>query len=206
MRRRWRIQWVSRCLMILSLVAMAYQGAWALSTFFLPVISKGPRYDHWNLASESTPQERPRQFSSPRVFVELSGVGPAYKNFAWDASQGGTGILPGREIIARMAACLYVAYGALGAWFFYRLFQAYLRGYVFHRVSVRCLRNIGVWLMGNWVIFLAFNLTRRWWEANPSFSLVVGYGSGLFAGLFIVLVAWIMEEARLMAEEQALTV
>jgi len=192
--------------MILSLVAMAYQGAVALSTFFLPVISKGPRYDHWNVASEFTPQERPRQFSSPRVFVELSGVGPAYKNFTWDAAQGGTGIVPGRENLARVVACLYVAYGALGAWFFYRLFQSYLSGDVFHRVSVRRLRNVGVWMMGNWVIFLAFNFTRLLWEANPSFSLVVGYGNGLFAGLFIVLVAWIMEEARLMAEEQALTV
>ena len=59
-------------------------------------------------------------------------------------------------------------------------------------------------MMGTWVIGLAFQLSKGLWaeDSNIGFDM----GAGLLPGLFICLVAWIMEEAHQIAEEQALTV
>ncbi len=205
-RRRQRIRTVSRSLMVLSLVAMLFCGFWTASTFVLPVVSKAPRYDHWSIPAEPAPPTAPAPFSKPRIFLNLSGAVPAYQNFDWDPSEGGNGIVAGRELFARLSAGIFMAYGVLGFWLLYRLFATYQRGDVFQTTSVRRLRSIGIWMMGNWALALAFNVSKTWWQVSPGFPLVGGTGYGLFAGLFICLIAWIMEEATLVAEEQALTI
>lgn len=205
-RRQKRIRTVSRFLRILSLVGMAYQCSWTLATLVLPVVAKRPSYGQTGEAAESSARSAPQRFSSARVVLELQGVVPAYRNFDGDVSRDGTGIIPGRTGLARFTAGLYMAYSTLGAWLFYCLFKSYQRGDVFRLGSVRCLRSIGIWMMGNWAMALAFNLSKGWWQVNPSVHLVGATGNGLFAGIFICLVAWIMEEAHLLEEEQALTV
>ncbi|MBN8245808.1 MAG: DUF2975 domain-containing protein [Verrucomicrobia bacterium] len=97
-------------------------------------------------------------------------------------------------------ACRFLA----GAWCFFSLFRGYERGSIFEIRSVRRLRRVGGWMIGFWVMGLAFQLSKALWATDADIRFDMG--AGLLPGLFICLVAWIMEEAHQIAEEPALTV
>jgi hypothetical protein len=196
--RQRRIRSLSFGLMLLSLVALLYQLFWAASTWVLPVVSL-PLPSYLEVSDHS---HGPR-----RTVLDLSGSFPRYRPTTLNEVSDGYGIQPNRTTLARWLAFLHVLYGVLGSWLLVRLFSAYRRLGVFEVASVRKLRDVGLWLAGGTVRALVFNFTKPWWsDGIPGMMLIDWSSGGLFAGAFIVLVAWIMEEACVLAEEQALTV
>lgn len=184
--------------MLLCLGAMLYQLFWAASTWVLPVVSL-PLPSYLEVSDHS---HGPRQ-----TVLDLSGSFPRYRPTTLNEVSDGYGIQPNRTTLARWIAFLHVLYGVLGSWLLVRLFSAYRRLGVFEVASVRKLRDVGLWLAGGTVRALVFNFTKPWWSDGVPGMLLIDWSSGgLFAGAFIVLVAWIMEEACDIAEEQALTV
>lgn len=200
--RRERIRKTSWFLKVLSLAGCAVMGWCAILTLFAPIIAIGPKYKPALPRSEVRPE---LEISTERrMLVELEGNGPRFVFFTWDVASGGTGIREGREWLARGAATAFCGYGLAGALLFFGLFREYERGSIFEIQSVRRLRRVGGWMIGTWVMGMAFQLSKSLWAADTNMSFDMG--AGLLPGLFICLVAWIMEEAHQIAEEQALTV
>lgn len=200
--RRERIRKTSRFLKILSLIGGVLMGACLLLTFLAPIIAIGPRYRPEPPRADLRPE--PKASTARRMIVELAGRGPNFLFFTWDVAAGGTGIRKEREWLARGAAAAWCGYGLVGAGFFFTLFRGYERGSIFEIRSVRRLRRVGGWMIGIWGMGLAFQLSKAWWAIEPDIHFDMG--AGLLPGCFICLVAWIMEEAHQIAEEQALTV
>jgi hypothetical protein len=120
---------------------------------------------------------------------------------------GVSGIRPDRESLARRLVTLHAAWWALGCWTLLRLFQHYGSGDILTAESAQRLKHVGLWMIGDWVECHLFQLSKIWltWLI-PTDSFQLYFGGIAFAGLFICLIAWIMEEAHLVAEEQSLTV
>jgi hypothetical protein len=105
---------------------------------------------------------------------------------------------------------------AVGAWFAYRLFFLYARGDLFSAEIVRCIRRIGFVgiLLGLERFFLdvAFGVSSHslarlpmlYLAGLPVFFLLLL--SSVIPGFAIVVIAWIMDEARKNQEEQELTI
>lgn len=196
--RQRRIRSLSFGLMLLSLGALLYQLFWAASTWVLPVVS---------LPLPSSPEVSDRSYGQRRTVLDLSGSRPRYRPTTLNGVSDGYGIQPNRVTLARWVAFSHVLYGTLGSWLLVRLFSAYRGLGVFEVASVRKLRDVGLWLAGGTLVTLVFNLTKHLWsEGTVAIPLIDSSSGSLFAGVFIVLVAWIMEEATDLADEQALTV
>lgn len=196
--RQQRIRSFSLGLMLLSLGALIYQLFWAASTWVLPVVS---------LPLSSPTEVSESSYGPTRIILNLSGSRPTYTRTTRKDISDGYGIRTTRTTLARLTGFGHVLYGALGSWLLVRLFSAYRRVGVFEVASVRKLRDVGLWLAGGTVANLVFNLAKHLWlEGAVAIPLIDESSGGLFAGVFIVLVAWIMEEATDLAEEQALTV
>jgi hypothetical protein len=200
--RRERIRKTSRFLKALSLIGGAVMGGCMALSLLAPIIAIGPKYKPVSARPEGRPE--PETFAERRMIVELEGNSPRFVFFNWDVAAGGTGIRGGREWVARGAAAAFCVYGLAGALLFFGLFRGYERGSIFEIQSVRRLRRVGGWMIGTWVMGMAFQLSKSLWAADANISFDMG--AGLLPGLFICLVAWIMEEAHQIAEEQALTV
>jgi hypothetical protein len=79
----------------------------------------------------------------------------------------------------------------------YALFGLYRKGILFGAKNVHYIRFLGYWLMIDWLI--DYQMQGALHDMNLSVTPV-------FAGLMIILVAWIMDEGRKIREEQELTV
>jgi hypothetical protein len=159
------------------------------------------------------------EFSETRMIVELAGTQPSIGYF--DYMPGPSLILSERLWSARMFGMIAMAYMLLGTYLFYRLFGIYQTGRVFDLESIRWLRRIGLWLIGTYVNLFIFNFSKYYWSTTfdsdqPNQFIIprslhspdrMDNGrSSLFLGAFILLIAWIMEEAHYMEKDLQLTV
>ena len=78
-----------------------------------------------------------------------------------------------------------------------RLFRLYERGYFFKTENIRCIKFLGLIIVGIWLTKTILELMAR--QNNIE-------GSGLVYGGLVVFIAWIMDEGRKISEEQELTV
>ena len=114
-------------------------------------------------------------------------------------------------------------------WKLFRLFSLYEQGLIFSAQTIRCIKILGVLCVVGWAAvtllqILPHPLPSSQITQTHSPEVVVGmvshyrmgffsfdFGTGinfglLFAGIIIVLIAWIMDEGRKIQEEQELTV
>ena|ERR1700690_1813948 len=117
-------------------------------------------------------------------------------------------------------------------WKLFRLFSLYEQGFIFSAQTIRCIKTLGVLCAVGWALmtllqFLPHPLpSSQITQAHPPEATVIkgvmvssyrlgffsfDFGTGinfglLFAGIVIVLIAWIMDEGRKIQEEQELTV
>ena len=92
-----------------------------------------------------------------------------------------------------------------------RLFTLYRDGHYFGRDNVRCFRQLG-WAAIGWTIakfvhggLLSVALTIHNAPGERALALSAGSGdlTALFAGAVLLLISWVMDEARRLDEEQA---
>jgi hypothetical protein len=102
---------------------------------------------------------------------------------------------------------LVLAFISRGIGFFYRLFSNLESGMVFGRDNVRCIQGIGWLLVAAPLLAVGFELSKLIWSvAGPGMIDLSNMPSDLLKGLFVLFIAWIMDEGRKIQEEQALTV
>jgi hypothetical protein len=193
---------LSNFLKFVSIASMILSLGTLLSAWILPVVMIGPR-ESSQVATKPTPDSDQNRF-----YLNLAGPGLAvYVEQRSITDMGVSGIRPDRESLARRLVTLHAAWWALGCWTLLRLFQNYGSGNILTAESAQRLKHVGLWMIGDWVECHLFQLSKIWltWLI-PTDSFQLYFGGITFAGLFICLIAWIMEEAHLVAEEQSLTV
>lgn len=208
--RRLRIKRVGKILKWLSALALLLIAAMAILTFFIPVVSVGARYSDPLVSNEErvidgerTQAQDPREHGN-RIYLEMNGRTPEWKTFSYHPGLGGRSqILQGREWLARLAAFAFLGYGAFGACLFFRLFRQYEHGNTLTRQTASILKWIGLWMLGLWCVSILFQISKFAWDSFPNLHLEFDH---LVGGLFVCLVAWIMEEGHQIAEEQSLTI
>ena len=82
-----------------------------------------------------------------------------------------------------------------------KLFGFFERGVLFTAETVRCLQVLG----GIYILKFLLQMTLWLISFPDNQALTVGTG-GLFAGLLIIFIGWLIDEARKIREEQELTV
>lgn len=112
--------------------------------------------------------------------------------------------------VSALPVAVFIAAGII----FIKLFTLYGKGVVFEKENVRCYRNLGIIMLikaATGVVsrsLLSVTLTIQMGEGHR--MLTVGFGSDdvsdIIIGILIILVSWIMEEARIIKEEADLTV
>jgi len=115
---------------------------------------------------------------------------------------------------------------AVWCWKLINLFRYYERGLIFDCKTIHCLKILGILCVAGWMLncvsHWCSNLERQQLRPPPNLAhspitivhAINFYGlrffsfdfSLLFAGIVIVLIAWIMDEGRKIQEEQELTV
>ena len=104
----------------------------------------------------------------------------------------------------------YLTWGLLGievlrlvvTWQLFRFFDRLKTGHFFDAQTVRHLDAAGKW----WIVLWLFQ--GLFYQIEYQFfghAMVLG-GSGLFAGLILIFVSWLLKEAQELQEEQELTV
>jgi hypothetical protein len=87
----------------------------------------------------------------------------------------------------------------------FRFFDRLKNGHLFDAQTVGNLDNAGRWWVALWffeTLFFGISHTFiQFTNANP-----LDFGSGLFAGLTLIFVAWLLKEAQELQQEQELTV
>lgn len=118
------------------------------------------------------------------------------------------------RLIGAVVCMIPVSVAMAAAWELSKLLKLYAQGVVFGAGNVNCYRNIGKILIAGFFIPLVY---------DPLMSLVltihnppgkrmisIGFGSddfeGLFAGVLLILIAWVMDRAREIEDENLLTV
>ena len=102
---------------------------------------------------------------------------------------------------------LYLVYLIRFISFFYRLLVNLEHGILFSRDNVQCIRNIGWWVVITPILALFFEVSKLCWAIEgPGMIETSGVVDGLAKGIFIIFIAWIMDEGRKIQEEQELTV
>ena len=173
-----------------------------LSAWVLPVVMIGPR------ESSQVATKQTLDSDQNRFYLNLAGPGlTLYLEQRSITDMGVSGIRPDRESLARRLVTLHAAWWALGCWTLLRLFQNYGSGNILTAESAQRLKHVGLWMIGDWVECNLFQFSKVWltW-LTPGDWFQLYFGEITFAGLFICLIAWIMEEAHMVAEEQSLTV
>jgi hypothetical protein len=204
-----RVQTVSMIFKWFSAFVIGFSVVVSILAFLLPVVSVGARYTN----PTAPPDQQRADFVGARdqeapaarnlLVWELAGTAPSLRRFSY--VPGPSDLRQDRQWVARLATSLFVLYYGVGGILGFSLFRSYERGNVFHKGTIRGLRWIGVWIIGVWFAGLLFQITGQFWRDHPTFSFQFPSGD-LVAGFFLLLIAWIMEEARGLAEEQALTV
>lgn len=211
-RRKLRIRQVGKFLKWLTVLVLLLMAAMAVVTFFAPIVSVGPRYTDplaptaENEIDGDRTQARAPSFEKHgnRIYLEMAGQMPEWRVFSYHPGLGGrSGVLHGREWLARLAALAVLGYGALGAGLFFRLFQLYEYGHTLTRRTASLLKWIGLWMLGLWCLSILFQISKFAWDSSPTLNITFDH---IAEGLFICLVAWVMEEGRQLAEDQALTI
>jgi hypothetical protein len=113
-------------------------------------------------------------------------------------------IQPGRMWMARTVLAAGCLYEALGAWLFRKLFISFEEFHFFEKRSAQCLKWIGLWMFGIWVVYILKEFSKLGWTENA--DVQIQFTWDLIAGLIVYLIAWIMDEGRDVKEEQALTI
>jgi hypothetical protein len=96
-------------------------------------------------------------------------------------------------VIAAIRSCLI----GFGLFLLNRLFVLFERGSFYTAENVRCIKFLGFITASDWLVKSVLELMAK----NISIDF-----NELFFGLFIVLIAWVMDEGRKIQEEQELTV
>ena len=208
--RRLRIKRVGKILKWLSALAILWVAVAATYTLFAPVVSVGARYSDPLVSIEEnifdgdqTKDQDPKEHGN-RIYLEMNGRTPELRVFSYHPGLGGRSqILQGREWLARLAALAFLGYLTLGACIFFRLFQQYEYGHTLTRRTASLLKWIGLWMLGLWCLSILFQISKFAWDSSPTLHLYIDH---LPEGLFICLVAWVMEEGQQLAEEQSLTI
>ena len=119
----------------------------------------------------------------------------------------------------RMVATFFYIVLLVWYWKLFRLFNLYEHGLIFSAQTIRCIKILGMLCVVGWVLGAALQVLPH--PLPPGASVVrhgyrmgffsFDFGTGmdvglLFAGIVIVLIAWIMDEGRKIQEEQELTV
>jgi len=117
-------------------------------------------------------------------------------------------------------------------WKLFQLFKLYERGLIFSAQTIRCIKILGVLCAVGWALMTLLQIlphplpSSQIIQTHPPEAAVIegvivssyrmgffsfDFGTGinfglLFAGIVIVLIAWIMDEGRKIQEEQELTV
>lgn len=107
-----------------------------------------------------------------------------------------------------------VGIGMLILYFFTRLFSCYERGEVFAMNSIRYIKKIGIWMFVdaaiNPIYQIGMSIILTIHNPHGYREAALGFGSDYFRNLIIAglvfLVAYIMQEALKLHEEQSLTV
>lgn len=126
-----------------------------------------------------------------------------------------TGDLPGQtRLLAFLTDLIPLAAGIYALLKLRNLFRLYEKGLIFTELNVDCFRSLGrtliVWVVCDVVrrTLLGIVLTMN----NPPGKrmLVLGLDSGDFTGVFVgivvLIISWVMDEARKIQEDQALIV
>ena len=102
---------------------------------------------------------------------------------------------------------LFGAFVLRGIGFFYRLFANLEKGIIFGAENVRCVRNIGWWLVAVPFLSMSFEVTKFIWAVPTDCTVdLFNLPTDLMKGFFVIFIAWIMDEGRKIQEEQELTV
>lgn len=200
--RHQRIRRLSDFLKFVSIAMMTLSLGTLLSAWVLPVVMIGRR------ESPQVANQKTLDSDQNRFYLNLAGPGlTLFLEQQSNRDLGASGFRPDREFLARGLVTLHAAWWALGCWTFLRLFQHYGSSGILTAESAQRLKHVGLWMIGDWVECNLFQFSKVWltW-LTPGDSFQFYFGEITFAGLFICLIAWIMEEAHLIAEEQSLTV
>ena len=87
---------------------------------------------------------------------------------------------------------------------FFRLFTRLKAGQLFESQTIRYLERAGKW----WIVVGILEVIFQFWEAylfTPNNIIVTG-GEGIFGGLVVFFIAWVLREGQELKEEQELTV
>ena len=202
LQRHQRIRRLSDFLKFVSIAMMTLSLGMLLSAWVLPVVMIGPR-ESSHVAIQQTPDSDQNRF-----YLNLAGPGlTLFLEPRSITELGGAGLRSDRNSLARGLVTLHAAWWVMGCWMFFRLFQSYGSGKILTLESAQRLKHVGLWLIGDWIEVNLFQLSKGWLIWLPTWdSFQIHMGAISFAGIFICLIAWIMEEAHLIAEEQSLTV
>lgn len=86
---------------------------------------------------------------------------------------------------------------------FFRLFTRLKEGQLFESQTIRYLESAGKW----WIVLGIIRMFFQFWEAfiyTPNNIIVTG--DGIFGGLIVFFIAWVLREGQELKEEQELTV
>ncbi|MDA7511164.1 DUF2975 domain-containing protein [Verrucomicrobia bacterium] len=200
---------LSRLLRFLCIVAFAQHLALLLFALFLPMVSveriypqpPNPEIEEISPRPSTNPVSKEFMERDSRWFLQLAEKRPKLQRFDY---QPGSTLKPDRAILARSIAIFTMAYSILGPWVFFRLFDSYSKGCVFEVKNVRLLKHIGWWLIGSYPIVLLFEISKTYWSTPRIFS--INPDGMFFLGLFIFMIAAIIDEATKMNEELAETI
>ncbi|GEM_PF-1770390 len=204
-----RITKVSRGLIKLCLLQMIYCCVMVVLMLSLPIVEVTPLYSDPSAlrtrgSSENQVSEKEPGWPSDnfRLVLNLTERSPSILRFSYEP--GPSTIRQGDEWIARVCAVPFPLYYLFGGFLFFRLFRSFEEMKIFKLETVCMLRWIGCWLIGLNVMNQLYEFSSYLWSLDPSAS--IAFESTLFFGLFILVVAWILEEASHLAKEQSLTV
>jgi hypothetical protein len=201
---------LSQFLRFLCIVTLIVNLTSSLFALFLPMVSvertylqpPNPVSEESSLKPPTSPASKAFTERGSRWFLQLAENKPMLQIF--DYQPGPSTLKPDRAALARSTAVIAIAYSILGPWVFFRLFDSYSKGCVFEVENVRRLKHIGWWLIGTYPVMLLYEISKAYWSTAVSFT--IGPDSTFFLGLFIFMIAAIMDEATKMNEELAETI
>lgn len=135
--------------------------------------------------------------------------------FIPDGNSDGNQILSTQQrILGFTATLLPLCITMIGLYLLIKLFSLYQQGKIFTKENVTCYRNLGLILVSKMFVqifysaLLSFLMTFN----NPPGQRFISVGAGsiditvLFFGIIVLVISWVMDEARNIEEEQGLTV
>jgi hypothetical protein len=115
---------------------------------------------------------------------------------------------PGAAWLYPVLWLVLVAWFCRGIGYLYRLFANLEKGILFDKDNVRCIWSIGWWMVACSMLGLLLELSKIIWQV-VDIPVQIDFSDlapDLLRGFFVIFIAWIMDEARKIREEQELTV